>query len=129
MFTETITVAGFQSCALGTARNGIDSSVEAAFCFPVPLCVQGVHVLESLGHSRPGPLNLDKSGDAAAPLENTFLEEPFSLGGGDTELFPCPAGPTHRFLPPQTHVSDERWSDYPLHHWILTYSPVLAPLR
>lgn len=50
-------------------------SVEAAFCLPVPLYVQGMHVLESLGQY----LNFDKSGDVAAPLENTFLQEPFSL--------------------------------------------------
>lgn len=37
-------------------------------------------MLESLGQSRPLPLNFGKLGDVAAPLENTFLEEPFSFG-------------------------------------------------
>lgn len=78
--TETNTIASFQSCALGQPGMGsIVSSVEAAFCFPVPLYVQGAHVLESLGQSRPLPLNFGKLGDVAAPLENTFLEEPFSF--------------------------------------------------
>lgn len=49
------------------------SPVKAAFCFPVPLLVTQVWV-----RSRPLPLDFDKSGDAAAPLENTFLPEPFS---------------------------------------------------
>lgn len=35
-------------------------------------------MLESLGQSRPLPLNWDKSGGVAAALENPFLEETFS---------------------------------------------------
>lgn len=69
--------------------------------------------LRDWGRIRPLPPGFDKTGDVAALLENTLLEEPFFLELVTLSPFLALWAPLSDPRPPRTHVNGRSWSSYP----------------